>query len=1072
MSFNIECLKGDIIIGKHIKIILILSFIFSFIKIHVINADISKNIKFNNITIEDGLSQSTVETIYQDSRGYIWIGTNDGLNRYNGYEFKYYKYDSYNKNSIANNYIVHIIEDKNGYIWVSTISGLSKINPNNDEIKNYYPEEGNGNLSNGNLWQILCTKDNRIIASTVDGLNLYDEKSDKFIRILDKENELPSQYIYSVKEDLYGHIWVGTDKGLVELDEDLNIVKSYEDTIGESGVYNIYYDSNGYMWICTLGNGLFKINLDDKSVDNYRNNESQNSIPSNTVRDVVLDSKGKLWIATDKGICNFNYEKEIFTTYNKDSYERDSLINDQTFCLLKDSSGLIWIGTYRGISIFNPNSSFYHFKQKIYDENTLSENMIQGMYEDDNKILWVGTDKKGVNIINGDIITYLNKENSNLISNSIEDITGFNNYVFIGTNEGLSVLTQNKDKSYTITNYTNEDGLPSNKIRSLFIDSKGYLWIGTNKGLAILDVNNGQIIDITYILDNMGVLDKFIRAVYEDSKGNYYIGCFLGGGLIKINSNTKEYKIYENDGNDNYSISNNSIRYITEDLDGNILVGTSEGINILDLSTDKFTHYTENDGLINNTIYGILVDENNHIWMSTNGGISRLSIKDGTFKNFTVADGLQSNEFNGRACFKSREGNMYFGGINGFNVININAVELSGFQPKVIFDSFEINGISQRDISNIKLKSSENNIKIKFFTNNYKDVTTTEYHYKLEGLDSEWNVTKNNSLIFASLSPGNYTLKIKTSTQHGIESEINSVSFTISPPIWKSKGAIFVYFLLIILSIYMCANKVKNLDRLINKRTNELRKEMEKNERLFNKVLELEQNKNNYFVNLSHELRTPLNVLNSINQLIKSSVKENKIITNEKLSYYMDMMNRNCNRLLSLINNLIDYEKIENNSYIMDKQSVNIVYLVEETVFDMKDYIEEKGLQLIFDTDIEEKIITCDKLDIERCIVNLVSNAIKFTPTGGLIEVLVHDLYDRVKITVRDNGIGISKENQKVIFDRFNQLVDAGSEQKGGSGLGLTITNQLITLHGGEILVNSEVGMGSEFIIILPVCSD
>ena len=190
----------------------------------------------------------------------------------------------------------------------------------------------------------------------------------------------------------------------------------------------------------------------------------------------------------------------------------------------------------------------------------------------------------------------------------------------------------------------------------------------------------------------MGVSDKFIRAVYEDSKGNYYIGCFLEGGLIKINPNTKEYKIYKNIENDDSSISNNSIRYINEDLYGNILVGTSHGINILNLSTDKFNHYTEKDGLINNTIYGILVDKNNGIWMSTNAGISKLSTEDDTFKNFTITDGLQSNEFNGRACFKSKDGNMYFGGINGFNVFNSQDIELSTFEPKVIFDNFEING--------------------------------------------------------------------------------------------------------------------------------------------------------------------------------------------------------------------------------------------------------------------------------------------------------------------------------------------------------------------------------------------
>ena len=1060
-------------VNKKINIILILVCIFSCLKISTSYANIRESFNFKNITIEDGLSQSTVETIYQDSKGYIWIGTNDGLDRYNGYEFKHYKHDKYDKNSIANNYIVDIIEDKNGYIWVSTIGGLSRINPDKDEIKNYYSKEDSGNLSNSNLWQILCTKDNRLIASTIDGLNVYDKNKDKFTRILYKEGELPSQYIYSLEEDINGHIWVGTDNGLVELDKDLNIVKSYQDAIGDSDIYNVYDDSKGNIWVCTLDNGLFKINLDDNSVENYKNNNSKISIPSNNVRDIISDSEGKLWIATDKGLCTFDYEREEFITYNKKSYQSNSLIDDEIFCLLKDSSGLIWIGTYSGISRFNPNSNFTHFKLDPYEDNSISGNVIHGIYEDDDKTLWIGTNESGVNVINGESIKHLNKENGNLVSDLIEDITGFKNYIFIGTNEGLSVLVKNDKtaKNYTITNYTTKDGLPSNKIRSLFIDSKGYLWIGTNKGLAILDTNNNKIIDITYILDEIGVSDKFIRAVYEDSKGNYYIGCFLEGGLIKINPNTKEYKIYKNIENDDSSISNNSIRYINEDLYGNILVGTSHGINILNLSTDKFNHYTEKDGLINNTIYGILVDKNNGIWMSTNAGISKLSTEDATFKNFTITDGLQSNEFNGRACFKSKDGNMYFGGINGFNVFNSQDIELSTFEPKVIFDNFEINGTNKKDISNIKFKSNENNIKINFFTNDYKITKTTQYYYKLEGLENEWNMTNSNSLVFANLGSGDYTLKIKTITQHGVMSDESSVHFTINPPIWRSNYAICIYLILIIISILRYMHKVNTLDRLVNERTNKLRKEMEKNEQLFKKVLSLEQNKNNYFVNLSHELRTPLNVLSSINQLIKEFTKKDNFITPEKLSYYMGIMDRNCSRLLSLINNLIDHTKIENNCYIINKKDEDIVYLVEETVLDMKDYIEEKGLELIFDTDVEEKVIRCDKVDIERCIINLVGNAVKFTPEGGLIEVLLQDLDDKVKIIVKDNGIGISEENQKVIFDRFNQVVDESSEQKGGSGLGLTITKQLITLHNGEIYVESEVGVGSEFIIILPVYS-
>ena len=723
-------------------------------------ANIIENFNFKNITIEDGLSQSTVKTIYQDIKGYIWVGTDAGLNRYNGYEFKQYKHDEYNKNSISHNYIIDITEDKNGHIWVSTISGLTRIDTDKDEIKNYYSEKDNGNLLDSNRWRLLTSKEGKLIVFGINGVNLYDEEKDTFNSIALKENNLNTAVIYSEEEDSNGHIWVGTDKGLVELDKNLNLIKSYEDTIGEVEVYNIYDDLKGNLWVCTLGNGLFRINLNDKSIKNYKNSRSASSILSNNIRDVISNSSG-------------------------------------------DS--------------------------------------IYGIYKDDDNLLWLGTSEQDVNIINEKEVKYLHTENSNLLSNTIIDITGYKNKVFIGTNNGLSVLVKDNE-NYTITNYTEKEGLPSNKITYLFVDSKGALFIGTRNGLAILDSNN-KLIDITYILDDIGISDKFIGAIYEDSKENYYIGCFLGGGLIKINPNTKKYKIYKNIDNDETSLSNDCIIFINEDLDGNILVGTSYGLNILDVNKDTFKRYTEKDGLINNTIYGILVDDSNKIWISTNEGISALCTKKNDFENFTIIDGLQSNEFNGRSCFKDNNGNMYFGGINGFNTFNPDNIEISQFKPNIILDSVQVNGVNRKDISNTKLKHNEHNIKINFFTNDYT---------------------------------------------------------------------------------------------------------------------------------------------------------------------------------------------------------------------------------LIFDTDVEEKIVRCGKTEIERCIINLVGNAVKFTPEGGLIEVTIKDLDDKVQISVKDNGIGISEENTKLIFDRFNQVVDENAEVKGGSGLGLTISKQLITLHGGHIYVESEVGIGSEFIIILP----
>ena len=226
--------------------------------------------------------------------------------------------------------------------------------------------------------------------------------------------------------------------------------------------------------------------------------------------------------------------------------------------------------------------------------------------------------------------------------------------------------------------------------------------------------------------------------------------------------------------------------------------------------------------------------------MSTNGGISKLSLEDGTFMNFTISDGLQSNEFNGRSSFKSKDGKLFFGGINGFNVFDPDSVELSLFKPQVIFDRFEVNGVAKKDISSKKWKSTDNNIKVSFFTNDYKNTKTTQYYYKLEGLENEWNMTNSNSLVFANLGSGDYTLKIKTITQHGVMSDESSVHFTINPPIWRSNYAICIYLILIIISILRYMHKVNTLDRLVNERTNKLRKEMEKNEQLFKKVLSLE----------------------------------------------------------------------------------------------------------------------------------------------------------------------------------------------------------------------------------------
>ena len=1041
---------------------------FASIKVNHFNS-VKEIYNFTNIGVEDGLSQNTVETIFQDTKGYIWIGTNDGLDRYNGYQFKHYKYDKYNDNTISNNYIVDIIEDDENQVWVATINGLNRININTNEVKRYHGEPTKGNLSDNNLWEILFTSNNKLIVATINGVNLYDKNTDSFTRIFNND-ELPSQFVYSLTEDKNENIWVGTDKGLVKFDKNLNKIKDYSKEVKSSEIYRIKSDNNDNIWVCTSDNGLFKISKDD-TVTQYTSGNSTKSLPSNSVRDILIDFKNNIWVCTDNGISKLNLNDETFHTYKSMPNDFNSLRNNETFCFLEDTNGLIWVGTYNGISRFNSNNNFNYFKIDPLSENGLSSSMIHGIYEN-NDVLWIGTSNDGLNVIDRSTnsVYLLTAENSYLADNNIEDITGYDDKVFIGTNNGLNVVSISSTSYYSplTETYTTKDGLPSNKIRALFVDDKNYLWIGTNKGLAILNPETKKITNLNHVLEKAGVPNAFVRSIFQDSKGEYYIGCFLEGGLIRINPKTNSFTLYKNNEQDENSISSNSIRDIKEDNLGNILIATSYGFNILDKESNKFTRYTENDGLLNNTVYGILIDDENNLWMSTNFGISKFNQKNKTFENFTVADGLQSNEFNGKSSFKNSKGMFLFGGTNGFNAFRPSDIKSSNFIPTVTFDNFEIGGVESSISTDKKLDYKDNNIKISYFSNDYKNSKSVQYYYKLEGLDNSWKLADSNSILFSNLKPGNYTFKIKVRNSSGIMGNEESISFTINPPIWKSKIAIVIYILIVILVIYLNISKVKRLDKLVHNRTRELLLQMDENKILYEKVLTLEKNKNNYFVNLSHELRTPLNVLNSISQLLKGLSKKGEYIAPEKLNYYTDIMDRNCNRLLNLINNLIDNSKLHNNNYILTKKTEDIVYIVEETALSMKDFIESKGLDLIIDTDIEEKSILCDKIEIERCIVNLIGNAVKFTNPGGSIEVYIYDLNDKVKISIKDTGIGISEENQKYIFDRFNQIVDENSETKGGSGLGLTIVKQLIELHGGSISVKSELGVGSEFIIILP----
>ena len=1018
----------------------------------------SKNLIFNNINIEQGISQSTIEDIFQDSEGYIWLGTNDGLNRYNGYEFKIYNYEEY-QNSISHNGITDITEDKYGNIWVNTVSGVNKINKKTEKISNY--TEINGKIKEDSTTEIIVTKDNNILVGTYEGLNIYNAKEDRFDIILEQKDGILSSCIYSIDEDINGNIWIGTELGLNKLSKDFKVLETYT---SESEIYNIFCDDeNGFVWAGSDSSGLLKIDTKTKEVTQYINDiEDENSIPANQVGAIIRDSKGNLWVGTTNGLARYNEKNDSFDVYKNKVYDKNSLVYNDVRSIIEDREGVLWVGTYSGISIFDTESSIKYYNAGLDDGYLLSENMVHGIYEDDEGYLWIGSRTKGVNIIDRENNTSksINMENNNVIqSNSINDITGYKDFIFVATDAG--VLKINK-KENTIQNYNLEDGLIGENVKDIFVCDKNYLWIGSTNGLNLLDIENDKIIDMTDYVDE----GSYVRYVYQGQDGSYYIGFLRDGGLGIIEPNSKETKYYKNIPNDKTSISSNRIRYINEDSKGNIWIGTSYGLNKYDPKTKVFKRYTTSDGIANNTIYGVLVDDNDNIWVSTNKGISQIDTKNNTVNNLSVTDGLQGNEFNGNAAFKSKSGELFFGGINGLNAFYSEDVNSINNKSKVIFDGFKVNDKDYLDINGLKFDNNTENIKIKFFTPVYSSNKNISYEYELIGSNSSKATTKENYVIYNDLLPGKYTFKVRAVDSRGDISDSETMEFSIKYPFWMSPIACFIYLVIAILFIINNKYKLKYLDRLVKSRTKELEEQMIKNEELYNNNIKIEENKNKYLVNLSHELRTPLNVISSTNQLLLELSKKDTI-KSDKLAYYIDISERNCNRLLNLVNNILDNTKLQSKMYTLNLKEVDIIYLVEETSLTLIDYIKSKSIELIIDPEVEEKIILCDDYEIERCIVNLVSNAAKFTPEGGNITITIKDLDDKVMISVLDTGVGIEEKYHKTIFDRFNQVDN--DESKGGSGLGLSITSKIVELHKGEIYVESKVGEGSNFVIILPV---
>ena len=1044
--------------------------------------EIVKNdaVNFQSLTVKDGISNDYITKILQDSRGYMWIGTADGLNRYDGSGVRIYNYSYEDEKSLNSTYITALAEDSNGNMWVGTGGGLSIINMKTNEVtrigNNYNSDYS---ISNYHVTAIFKDNNNTMWVGTSDGLNMYDEQTGKFRKYYAEEgnsNSLTNSYITDIKEFKDGNIVVATKSGATYIDINTFEINQMKD-IHENNkyIYSIDFDNDYKTWYSTKS-GIYYIN-DNKIQSVYFDVDIGERINTD-ISYILCDSQENIWFASSNGLIKHEQKDHITKVYKTDKEVSNSLLSNYITYVYEDRNGVIWIGTDNGVSILNNTQQFNKKYNYLLHNLGISESSVTSILEDSHGDIWVGTKYNGVFCFNeetNEAIRYVHDDTmeQSLSSNSINHLHEVEpGKIMLSTDESVDVILK---EDGTIQNINkNRLGEAANKNYLKFYYDGQSTWVGSNEGFYIH--KNGGNLEKSYNshFEEYGLSNYRVIDIFQDEEDENIL--WLAGGrytgLIKFHKEEGIIKNYTSDDNNN-DLTYDTINCIQGDGNGNLWIGTNAGLNKFNIETETFTSYSKKDGVANDYINSLLIDDEGNLWIGTNNGLSKFNIKKQKFTNYSEADGLQGTLFNRGAAYKTKSGKMFFGTNKGIISFNPSEIKEEIYnEDKVVLGNIRVNNqlIDYDDNEIIKLNHNENNIEIKYFLPDYGRIGGVSYTYMLEGVDSDWQYPENrNNAIYTLLSPGNYTFKVRGIKSNGDITEETSLNFTIKSPIWRTKTAFILYFIIIVAIVIYVRNHVKILKAIVDRQTKEINAQMETNRKLYERNIKNEKFKNDYFVNLSHELRTPINIIIATVQLVRTLVGKDNLY-NENREKYLNIITKSSNNLLGIINDIIDSSKIESGAYKIKKQEgIDIVYLVEETALGMSSLINEKGIELIVDPDIEEKIICCDPNEIERCIINLIGNAVKFTEEGGEIRVFIKDYGDLVSISVEDTGLGISLEDQKFIFNRFEQGENMNSTQVSSSGIGLTLVKYIVELHNGKVTLESELNKGSKFTIILPV---
>jgi signal transduction histidine kinase/ligand-binding sensor domain-containing protein/CheY-like chemotaxis protein/HPt (histidine-containing phosphotransfer) domain-containing protein len=1052
------------------------------------------NIDFQPSVVTQNLTQKVVTQIFQDSNGNLWFATQEGLNRYDGYELENYRYSLTNPLSLSHDATTSIVEDNEGTVWISTRGGgLNRYDP----IKNGFssllasgPETASP-LSNDVL-TIFADQDGDIWLGYDNAFSCFNPRTGEFVHYFPQREELPYLgEINSFTQDSKGTIWAATlNAGLLKINKDnmsmavVDIMTDREKSLEPQPIFHVFADSQDLIWSLSLSSGATKYDPLTEASEHYSHSEKDlSSLSSNTAFDIFEDKDNRLWISTLDGL---NLYDAVSNSFRRFSTHNTNLPSSRIHSIYQSREGVYWAGTVLGLATGFKNL----FSKFNTSTGQLSNDSVNAFGETDDGSIWIGTDD-GLNRLKNENteFTWINEYSNPSISDStVMSLLGENNVLWIGTfSGGLNRLDIKRNTVYVFRNSRFDDySLAANGVTSIARVSSGSLLVGTyGGGLSVLNESTGKFTNHAHDPTNPeSISNNNVIAVFQDSLGQIWIGTENGLNLFD-ELNSKFERIYTERGNTD-SVSSDMVWSFYEDMNQDLWLGTKGGgvnrwtKNDRRKGVEKFSHYSENIALPSSNIYGIQSDRDGNIWLSHNRGVTKLNPDTGESRHYGVRDGLQDTEFNMGASFKASNGLIYFGGNLGFNVIDSEGF-IDKENPPLVSIS-EIKVMNERkefekpynDLSEITLTHKDSMFSVEFFAADYSNPTLIKYAYKMTGINDKWVISEDaRQASFTTLPPGKYELKLAAASPSGTWNwDSKSIQINVLPPPWRSIPAYAIYSVIVlaIIMTYIIQQQAKARAGLARQKELEL-KVQERTidlEKARKAAVQASKAKSDFLATMSHEIRTPMHGMIGMTELLLHtdlSGQQRK---------FASAAHNSSKALLELINDILDFSKIEASRVDLEQTPFDLIALIEDACYLQSEPAAREGLELthMVDTSVPSMLLG-DPLKIRQILINLLNNAIKFTPRGEINVVAKYSCIEPTKnglleIKIKDTGIGMDSETTKNVFEPFTQADASTTRQYGGTGLGLSITKNYIELMGGKISVHSALNVGTEIIILLP----